>query len=188
MPHGRVAEAACELERIVRLDPLSIPARFWLAVMLYFSRQPDRMAAEGERMLALDPNHFLSHWVIGIQSEAMGDGPWAVAAMERAHELSGGSPFTTGFLGFVYGRAGRHDGTRMLLERARSIAAKSYVPPSTFALCSQGLNEWDTAFEWWNRAIDGRDPLVMPVKNYPFFDPVRGDQRYRDMLHRMHLD
>ena len=27
-------------------------------------------------------------------------------------------------------------------------------------------------FEWLERAIDGRDPLVMPIKTYPYLEPV----------------
>ena len=45
----------------------------------------------------------------------------------------------------------------------------------------------DAAFDWWTRAIEGRDPLVMPVKSYPFFDPVREELRYRAMLRLMNL-
>jgi serine/threonine-protein kinase len=187
IPHGRVVEAIAELDAVVRVDPLSIPSRWWLAVMLYFSRQLERMADEGQQIVALDPNHFLGHWVVGMQRDAIGAGAQAVAALEKAHDLSGGSPFTMGFLAYACGRAGRPDDARRLLARARAIAAEAYVPPSTFALGHVGLDEWDAAFDWWNRAIEVRDPLVMPVKSYPFFDPVRGDPRYRAMLRLMNL-
>jgi tetratricopeptide (TPR) repeat protein len=188
MPHGRVVEATAELDAVVCLDPLSIPTRWWLAVMLYFSRQLERMADQGQQILALDPHHFLGHWVVGMERDAIGAGAHAVAALEKAHELSGGGPFTMGFLAYAYGRAGRPDDARRLLDRAEAVAAKAYVPPSTFALGHVGLDEWDSAFDWWNRAIEGRDPLVMPVKNYLFFDPVRGDSRYLAMLRLMNLD
>jgi serine/threonine protein kinase/tetratricopeptide (TPR) repeat protein len=187
MPRGRVVDAANELEGIVQLDPLSIPTRWWFAVMLYFSRQMERMAAEGQKMIALDPNHFLGHWVFGLHRDAVGDAPHAVAALEQAHALSGGSLFTMGFLAYAYGRAGRQDQARLLLGQAQAIAAESYVPSSSFALGYLGLNEWDVAFDWWNRAIEDRDPLVMPLKSYPFFDPVRGDPRYTAMLRLMNL-
>jgi tetratricopeptide (TPR) repeat protein len=188
MPHGRVVEASVELERVVRLDPLSIPSRWWLAIMLYFSRQMERMDDEGRQIIALDPNHFLGHWVIGIHRDAIGAGAEAVASLEKAHELSGGSLFTQGFLAYVCGRAGHVDEARRLLAQAQAAALESYVPPSTIALGHVGLGEWDEAFDFWNRAIEARDPLVMPLKSYPFFDPVRGDMRYHSMLRLMNLD
>jgi len=110
-----------------------------------------------------------------------------VRALEKAHELSGGMPFTLGFLSLAYGRAGRPGDARKLLERAEAIAATAYVPPSALALGHVGLDDWDAAFEWWSRAVEARDPLIMAIKTYPVFDPVRGDPRYRAMLRRMNL-
>jgi serine/threonine-protein kinase len=187
MPHGCVDEAAAEVEAVVRSDPLSIFARWWLACMAYFGRRLERMADEGRHMIALDSAQFLGHWVLGMAGTEGGPRDEAVAALQRAHELSGGSPFTLGFLAYACGRAGRPDDARQLLERAWAIAAEAYVPPSTFALGHVGLDEWDAAFDWWNRAIEVRDPLVMPVKSYPFFDTVREDPRYRAMLRLMNL-
>jgi hypothetical protein len=97
-------------------------------------------------------------------------------------------PLTLGFLAYACGRAGRPDDTRRLLERAEKLATAGYVPPSTFALCHIGLDDWDAAFEWMDRAVEGRDPIIMPIKTFPFLDPVRGDARYRALLHKMHLD
>ncbi len=39
----------------------------------------------------------------------------------------------------------------------------------------------------WDQAIEVRDPLIMPIKTYPFFDPVRGDPRYGALLRWMNL-
>ena len=59
------------------------------------------------------------------------------------------------------------------------MAGAGYVPPSTFMFCAIGLGDWDAAFEWMNKAIEGRDPIIMPIKSFPFLDPVRGDARFR---------
>jgi hypothetical protein len=67
------------------------------------------------------------------------------------------------------------------------MAAGAYVSPSTFALCHVGLDDWDAAFAWWDRAVEARDPIIMPIKTFPFFDPVRGDPRYGALLRRMNL-
>jgi TolB-like protein/tRNA A-37 threonylcarbamoyl transferase component Bud32 len=187
LPHGRVAEAMTEIERIVRVDPLSIFARWWLAVMALLARNLDRMNEEAQHIIALDPGHFMGYWVLGMHRDAIGAGVEAVAALEKAHELSRGVPFTLGFLAYANGRAGRADEARALLEGAGEAAKAGYVPPSTFAFGHIGLGDWNAAFEWLDRAIEGRDPLVMPIKTYPFLDPVRGDARYLALLHRMNL-
>ena len=187
LPHGRVDEAVTELDGVLRADPLSLLVRWWLAVMSYLARRSARTIEEGRHMIALDPTHFLGHWVLGMGLEESGAKADAVAAMEKAHELSGGIPFTLGFLGFVYGRAGRPDDTRRVLERAEQLSKAGYLPASTFAMCSIGLDDWDRAFTWMDRAIETRDPIIMPIKTFPFLDPVRGDARYRALLDKMHL-
>ncbi len=187
LPHGRIAEGMAELDAIVRSDPLSVPARWWLAVMCLLAGRVDRLHDEAGHMIALDPHHFLGHWVLGIHRDLVGAHTEAVAALEKAHELSGGSPFTLGFLGLINGRAGRTHATRALLQHAAEAAKAGYVPPSTFAFGHIGLCDWDAAFEWLGRAIDGRDPLVMPIKTYPYLEPVRGDPRYHALLRKMNL-
>jgi tetratricopeptide (TPR) repeat protein len=145
------------------------------------------MLDEGRHMVALDPTHFLGHLVIGLACIETGAPHEAVVALEKARELSGGVPLTIGYLAFAYGRAGRLDDARKVLEQAQTMAAKAYVPPSTLALGHVGLGDWDAAFHWWDRAVDVRDPIVVPVKTFPFFDPVRSDPRYRAILRRMNL-
>jgi tetratricopeptide (TPR) repeat protein len=188
LPHGRIDEAAAEVEAMLASDPLSVFARWWVAAMAYLGRRMDRTMDEGRHMIALDPAHFLGHWAVGMACTERKDEPdEAVMALEKAHELSGGIPFTLGFLAYAYGRAGQRADACKLLEQAETIAAEAYVPPSTFALGHVGLDDWDKAFVWWNQAIEVRDPFIMPIKTWPFFDPVRDDSRYLAMLDRMNL-
>jgi serine/threonine-protein kinase len=187
MPHGRVTEAMSEIEGVLRVDSLSILTRFWLGAMALLARCLDRVREEAEHMIALAPGHFLGHWVLGMQRDAIGAGAEAVAALERANELSGGAPFTLGYLALACGRSGRADEARALLARAAEAAKTGYVPPSTFAFGYIGLGDWDAAFEWLERAIEGRDPLIIPIKTYHFLDPVRDDPRYHALLRKMNL-
>ena len=188
MPHGHVHAAIVEMEHVVRADPLSLFARWWLAIMLYFARLPDRVIDEGRHMIALDSAQFLGHWVLGIGLMERGATDEGLSSLRHAHELSGGTPFTMGFLAWASGCAGCADDTRRLLRSADDLARTRYVPASTFALGYIGLDEWDTAFEWLDKAVETRDPLVMPIKTYPFLDPVRTDARYHALLRKMKLE
>jgi len=187
LPHGRNEEAMGELESLLLADPLSLLARWWMAILAHLARKPDRVIAEGQRMIALDPSHFLGHWALGIGLNDTGAKPAAVASLARAHDLTGGIPFTLGFLAMISGGAGLVDDVRRLLARAEEMAGAGYVPPSTFAWCHVGLGDWDGALAWLDKAIDARDPIVMPIKSFPFLDPVRGDARFKALLRKMNL-
>ena len=99
LPHGRVLEAAAELERILETDPLSLPVRSWLAIMLGFGRQYERATEQARRALELDPNHFATHIIVGQMYRYMESYGEAIAAFRRGTELSGGCPFACGWLG-----------------------------------------------------------------------------------------
>jgi TolB-like protein/predicted Ser/Thr protein kinase len=188
LPHARNDEAMRELEALLQADPLSIITRWWMAVLAHLARRPARTIAEGRHMIALEPGHFLGHWALGVGLNDTQPGPEAVGAMQQAHALSGGIPFTLGFLGLVSGAAGLRDDVLRLREQADRMAAAGYVPPSTFMCCAIGLGDWDSAFAWMDRAIDARDPIIMPIKSFPFLDLVRGDARFRAMLKKMRLE
>ena len=188
LPHARNDEAMAELEVVLQSDPLSIPARWWMAVLAHLARRPERTIAERRHMIALDPGHFLGHWALGIGLNDTGAVADAVEALRRSHRLSGGIPFTLGFLAMVSGRAGLRDDVLRLRGQADEMARAGYVPPSTFMCCAIGLGDWDGALEWMDRAIDARDPIVMPIRSFPFLDPVRGDARFQALLRKMHLD
>jgi serine/threonine protein kinase len=187
LPHGRIDEAANEIAAMLQSDPLSVLARWWVSTVEYLRRHPDRMLEEGQHMIELDPNHFLGHLATGLAYSECGAPDHAVVALETARDLSRGVPITIGYLAFAYGRAGRRGDGLRLLECLEATATGQYVPPSTFALGHVGLQDWDAAFRWWDQAIEVRDPLVVPIKTFPFFDPVRADSRYRALLRKMNL-
>jgi len=188
LPHGRLDEAVAVVDAVVRTDPLSLFVRWWMGAMAFLARRFDRALDEGRHMVSLDPNHFLGHWLVGValgETDAIAEG---IVALEKAHELSGGIPFTLGFLATAYGRAGRHGDVRTLLRRLEEAATVGYASPMCVAFCHIGLGQWDRAFAAMAEAIEARDPLVMPIKSYPFLDPVRDDPRLHALKRRMNLD
>lgn len=109
MPHGRTAEAAAELERVVDTDPLSVVARWWLGSMYWFSGQISRVHEQAERMLEIDPTHPLSHMMLGTSLFAQGKLFEAVVEYEKAAALGGRLPWLLGWLGLACAAAGYRD-------------------------------------------------------------------------------
>jgi hypothetical protein len=85
-------------------------------------------------------------------------------------------------------QAGESGEARALIDRLSEIARTAYVPPSSFAWIHLGLGDIDEAFTWMDRAVDGRDPMMIPIKSFPFLDPFRADARYHALLRKMNLE
>ena len=188
MPHGRLEEAASELESALELDPLSFLARGWLGIMLLLGRSYDRGIEEGQKLLELDPKYYPAHFVIATCYRYQRKFEEAITAQRRAVEFSCGAAIMLGWLGLALAEHGDTAEARDLLRRLHGMAAEGYVAPCSFAWIHLGLREIDAAFEWLNRAVDECDQLMMPIKTYGFLDPIRSDPRFAVLLRKMNLE
>jgi tetratricopeptide (TPR) repeat protein len=187
MPVGRLEESVREMKIVLESDPLSLFNRWWLCIMYYFARDHARAMEQARFMVELDPGYYIGHWASGMLLLEAGSGPEAVSAFRRAAELSGNAPLMIGWLGQALARSGETREARALLEQLSEISRCAYVPPSSFAWIHLGLGNIEDAFRWMDRAIDARDPMMMPIKSFPFLDPFRSDPRYHELLRKMNL-
>jgi len=188
MPHGRLDEAIAELEAILEYDPLSIMVRVWLAVMCWLGRRYERSVKEIGRVIELDPTNMMGFLALGQALCMQSKYGEAIAALRRADELSGGSPMVLGWLGLALAQSGNFSEARVLLNRLHGIAAQAYVPGTSYAWIHLGLGEIDEAFVWMERAINERDPMMVPIKSYEFLDSLRGLPRFAGLVRAMNLE
>jgi TolB-like protein/tetratricopeptide (TPR) repeat protein len=188
MPQGRMGEAIAELERAAEWDPQSYQVQMWLTIVVGLSRDYDRLIEQSRLLIELEPAGAAGHWQLmaGFRGKGMLDE--AVATQRKAVDLSGSAPLMVGWLGLMLGISGRADEARGVLERLETMARARYVPPSMFAFTYLGLRDVDRAFEWLDRAVDARDQIMMPIKSYVFFDPIRADPRFHALLRKMKLE
>jgi TolB-like protein/Tfp pilus assembly protein PilF len=204
LPQNRIREAIREIERALELDPLSAVVRTWVGLMLLMGREYDRAIDESRRFLELEPTSCWPYYTIGIayrqkyydryvaggQStiKVQGKPDFAEEAIRghlKAIELAPGINFFLGWLGLALGICGRKQEAREVLKKLRQ--PDQYVLPSSFAHVHFGLGEIDAAFEWFDRAIEERDQMMMPILSYAHFDPLRQDPRFAKLLSKMNL-
>ncbi len=75
---------------------------------------------------------------------------------------------------------------RRLVRELEEMAGRTYVAPAAFAWAYLGLGD-GRAFEWLERAVDARDPVMTHLPSMPFYDGVRADSRFRALLAKMRL-
>ncbi|HEY0787187.1 MAG TPA: winged helix-turn-helix domain-containing protein [Thermoanaerobaculia bacterium] len=188
MPHGRIAEAIVEIKRALELDPLSIVLHFWLAELYNLGRDNVRAMEEAQLIVDLDPTSWFGPFHVGqIRAE---EGAWdeAISALRRAAELSDDLPFVLGWLGMALARSGDRAGAHDMLEKLRAAMAQIFVPPSCLAWIYLGLDDIDSALAWMDRAIDERDPIIIPILTFSFLDPLRSDPRFKALVRKMNLE
>jgi len=111
----------------------------------------------------------------------------AIAAAQRAVELSHGAPTFVGFLGLEYAAAGHRDQARNILVQLQELSRQRYVTPYLVAQIYAAFGETDEALRWLEIAYRERAAWMVILKVDPRFDGLRSDPRFQDLMRRMNF-
>ena len=155
------------------------------ADVFYLSRQYDQAIAKLHETLDLFPNEPQALSRLGRNYVQKGMFTEAIDQMERAVTLSPGFIEHYWMLGHAYAVAGETAKAQKVLDDLHDLAKKRYVLPLAFAVIHTGLGEKDEALEWLERAYQDRNMWMVYLQTAPWFDPLRSDPRFQDLLRRM---
>ena len=182
---GDAERAIAELKIARELDPLSLPLFSALGRMYREAHQYDEAAKQCKQSLVLDPNFSMGHWCLGQVYLAKHQYVEATSELKRANDL-GTTPLIVCDLGCVYAASGKKTEARAILHSLESKSQFNYISPYLIASIHSQLGEKDEAFNWLERAFDRRDGISYLAAD-PMMDPLRSDQRFADLIQRLHL-
>jgi pentatricopeptide repeat protein len=88
----------------------------------------------------------------------------------------------------AYAHAGRRAEALRLLDELKQRQQKSYVPSAAFVNAYLGLGDNEQTLAWLEKGYQEQSNILGLVKVSPYFDPLRGDPRFKDLVHRVGLD
>ena len=91
-------------------------------------------------------------------------------------------------LATAHARAGHRAEALRLIDELKKGRETGYVQATSFINPNLALGNYDEAFVWFERAYQGREGILQWLRVHPFFDPVRDDPRFKDLLRRVGLD
>jgi serine/threonine protein kinase/Flp pilus assembly protein TadD len=183
---GQLDNALAEFQRARDLDPLSPTLNQDVANTLYLMRRYDEAIQQSRKAVELDPNYYWPSSTFGMVYEQTGKYEEAIAAFRKAYSLAP-SPRNQAALGQGLAVAGRKDEARKVLNEMNNLSRKRYISPFEIATVYIGLGEKDQAFEWLEKAYEARNFGLILLKVDPWFDNLRSDPRFQDLLRRMNL-
>jgi TolB-like protein/Tfp pilus assembly protein PilF len=187
LSQGRAEEALAWARRAREHDPLAVSGTR-IGWILFQARRYEEAIHELRSVLAVLPDHTGALWFLGFALIANGQADEAIPVLEKVVSISDRSPAAIGVLIRAYAHAGRRaDALRLLgeLKRRREI---DYVPAAAFVNAYLGLGDNEQAFAWLERAYQEQSNILQFLKVHPFFDPLRDDPRFADLLRRVGLD
>lgn len=182
---GRNAEALAENKRAQELDPLRIALKSNQAKALLFARRYDEAIQVAQAAIKLDPNFPNAHWCLAEIYAITGNYKESVNEYQKTIDLDGPLPTHLCFLGYAYGLAGRRSDALAILKRLKTT--DKYVSPTELAVLYIGLGDKEAALQSLERAYAERDPRMDELKVEPYFDSLRSDSRYQELLNNLHF-
>lgn len=191
---GRFDESFAEYKRALELDPLSLAINTDLGLTYYYARQPDLAINHLKKLQEIDPNYARTYLYLGqiYKGESMFED--SIAAYNKYSILSGDklgigddlpeSVKINRMLGDAFKKSGAQGYWRKLLEI--SLESKNFEIVQMAAIYAQ-LGERDKAFEFLEKAYDGRTTTLLWLKVSPEFDSLRTDPRFPDLVRRIGL-
>ena len=189
LSQGHTEEALAWSRRARELDPIGITgnAMGWI---LFQSRHYDEAIRELRSDLAVhqdDASTYWSCWFLGFALSANGQPHEAIPVLERALALSERNPAVIGVLVRAYAHAGRRTEALRLLDELKRRQQTGYIPSAALVNAYLGLGDYEQTFSWLERAYKEHSPILQYIKVHPFFDPLRGDPRFADLVRRVGL-
>ncbi len=183
---GRFEEANSEMKQALAIDPVSrIIATDWGQV-LRFEQRYDEAYQQLTQVLEMDPGFSEAYNERGLTLLRQRKFAAAIADLEAAKRIDD-TPRRLALLAYGYGLAGQPDRARSALRELRLSGGRAYVGPWAEAIVHIGLRENKEALILLDKALQERSADCISLKVDSIYDPLRGDQRFEDLIRRAGL-
>ena len=187
MTMGRHADAIAGMKNGQELDPLSLIISVAIGWAFYMARRYDEALEQLRRTVELDPNYPVTYWILGLLLRKMGRYELAIAEGEKGVRLSGGSCLIRAALAQTLATAGRKQEAIQILDDLARLANQRYIAPYFFAGIHIGLEEYERAVEYLEKAYEERSHWLIYLHIDPGMDVLRSNARFQDLLRRVGL-
>jgi TolB-like protein len=188
---GRKKEAIQEVNTALELDPFS-PMQHTLASWFFLlARQYELAIQEARRAIQIDPVQSGAQELLGMALAASGADGQAFTEWLQYLNLNGETDLAKDLENAAQKMAGTsdmgHKLARITLAFYRKKSKTQYVSALVMAAGYMDLGDRDKTFEWLNKAYQERSAGIYSIGLQPYFDPLRADPRFNELLRRMNL-
>ncbi len=188
---SRVTEAREMLEKAVANDPLFLNGSRCLAIPYLVEGNHEAALATCNAVVRLSPDFHPIYYEIGIALGSQGRMPEAIAAFEKGLSIGAGDQLLEGFLGMACAFGDRQKEALELIETFKGRRENGHAPASFIACIYAALQDFDQAFEWFDKALEERDmllSLVTWIKLWKGFEPLVADRRFKQMVQTIGME
>jgi DNA-binding winged helix-turn-helix (wHTH) protein/Tfp pilus assembly protein PilF len=184
--HGRLAEGVAALRRAQQSAPQASAINVSLGNLLLLAHWYDEAAEVFQKMLALYPQHPEAFRGLGQANILRGQIAEVRLSLDNK-TLPNQQSISPYLRSLASARLGDVADAQQALAEILELARREYIRPVHLAAIYAELGEVDAAFSYLERSFEEREPALVHLKVYPFFDKLRGDPRFAQLLGRIGL-
>jgi len=184
---GRYDESATIITRAHELDPLSSVISVNVSRVDQVQNNHAASIENSLKIIELDPNFGAAYQYLALSYLKQGRDAEAIAAAEKAVEITKRSGVTLGDLGHIYAATGKQTQARSVISELEDQYARKKAIGQDIAAVYAGLGEKDKAFEWLERDFQVQNDRLPNIRWELQFESLCDDPRFKEMLKRMNL-
>jgi TolB-like protein/Tfp pilus assembly protein PilF len=189
MAVGRADLSLSQIDYARELDPLSAIINTDAGKMLYFARRYDEAESQLKETLRMFPDFSLAHYWLGHLYATQKRCDEAIRTFKENYwNHGGGYGWAFGEMAYAYGVAGRRaEAEGMLATLRKRLAPGSHADDSGLAYAYVGLGEKNQAITYLEQACNLHQTAMTSLKSNPWYDSLRSEPRFLDLMRRVHL-
>ncbi|HEX5113476.1 MAG TPA: tetratricopeptide repeat protein [Saprospiraceae bacterium] len=184
---GRPEQGIQTIELASQLDPVSMAILKDLGISYYYARQYEKALEKAMATTVLDPDFITVHRLLSLCYHAMGEYDLALAENEKWGKMTHSAVKTLLAKAMILASAGKKEEAKAVMNEMQADHMLGQNDNRSVALIYVALGEFDTAFEWLNKALDAREESLCSLKVDPKLDAVRNDPRFNEIVRKIGL-
>lgn len=181
---GRSDEAMIQSDTIMTMDPGG-DYLIGRGSLLYFEHRFEELKQLMITTIEAEPTVPWGYDWLGMAYNGLDEHEDAIKTYYKAFELSDGTVEVGAGLGHALGLAGEYDLAKEMADYYAVAAKDHYLPQVQRAFVHLGISEYDEAIELLEEAYKERSWFIIFMQIEPWYDPIRNDQRFKDIMDRM---
>ena len=138
--------------------------------------------AQYRETLEMEPDFLQAHYYMASALTQLGRYEEAIAEYHRVIPVEYAQQ-ASALLGYTYAVSGQEEKAQEVLRGLRKLSKVRYVSPYLEAIIQTGLGQTGRAFAELERACQERAAWAVFLNVDPFFDSLRADPRFVNLLH-----
>ena len=177
---GSMDKALMQSDTILSMDP-ERNYDIGRGSLLYFARRNMELKDLMMEVVSRDTAVAWGYDWLGMAYIELKEFENSVQTYFRAFELSDGTVEVGGGLGHALGLAGDYRPAKHMADFYAQKAEENYLPPVQRSFIHIGIGEYDEALRLLRQAYHEKSWFLVFMQSEPWYDPLRGDERFESI-------